>query len=167
MGINNIKIKLDKGASVPEKAYTSDAGFDVKAISVEYDKNTDSFIYGTGIHLEMPEDYVCLSFPRSSNFKTDFYLANGIGVIDNGYRGEIKFIYKCRTAARVIIKINSIISKLLLGKTTKLHTAFQPYDIGDRIGQLLFTKLPIVHFVETNELSESDRGNNGHGSTGK
>ena len=46
--------------------------------------------YGTGLGLEIPEGYVALLFPRSSISNTDHYLRNSVGVIDSGYRGEIK-----------------------------------------------------------------------------
>jgi len=92
--------------------------------------------------MEMPEGYVGLIFPRSSISKTDHYLRNSVGVIDSGYRGEIKIR----------------MSTPLLGGVE--------YKEGDRIAQLIIMKLPWVNIEEVEELSDTDRGEGGFGSTG-
>lgn len=139
----NIK-KLNESAIIPTYAHSEDAGLDLVAIYKEI--NNDYIEYGTGLALEIPKGYVGLIFPRSSNSKKDILLANSIGVIDSNYRGEIKLRFKC------------LKSNLNNNKT---------YDIGDKIGQLIILPYPKVNFIEQSELSETDRGSEGFGSTGK
>lgn len=89
-----VKIKkLNESAVIPTYAKHGDAGMDLTAISKEYDGN-GNVIYGTGLAFEIPENYVGLLFPRSSNTKKDLILGNSVGVIDSGYRGEVILIFK-------------------------------------------------------------------------
>lgn len=135
-----IKIKkLDPEAKIPAYAHTGDAGMDVYAIS----KNeTDKFIeYGTGLSFELPANYVLLVFPRSSISNTDLIMANSVGVLDSGYRGELKLRFR------------------------KIGLA--DYQIGDRIGQIMVLPFPTIEFEEVTELSDTNRGAGGFGSTGK
>ena len=113
---------------------------DLVAISLK--KSGGFYEYGTGLAMEIPEGYVGLVFPRSSISKTDHYLRNSVGVIDSGYRGEIKIR----------------MSTPLLGGVE--------YKEGDRIAQLVIMKLPWVNIEEVEELSDTDRGDGGFGSTG-
>lgn len=132
--------KLADNAVIPTKAHPSDAGCDLTATSVKYD-NYGNLVYGTGIALEIPEGFVGLVFPRSSNAKTDLRLTNSVGVIDSHYRGEIFFKFRASG-----------------GKV---------YQVGDRIGQLIIMPFPTVEFVEVDKLTETDRGEGGYGSTGR
>ncbi|MBT6689787.1 dUTP diphosphatase [archaeon] len=103
----------------------------------------DNYIeYGTGLAFEVPEGHVMLMFPRSSNTKSDLILGNSVGVLDSGYRGEL------------MIRFNVI--------GDKGH-----YEVGDRIVQIMILPCPEVEFVESEELSESSRGEGRFGSTGK
>lgn len=149
-----IKFKrLTPNAVTPTKAHTTDAGFDLTATS----KETDAYgniVYGTGIALEIPENHVGLLFPRSSNAKKDLLLTNSVGVIDSGYRGEVSFKFKP----------SNVIEKPDLAY---IPESISKYEVGDRIGQLIIIPYPEVTFVETDELSETPRGNGGYGSTGK
>ena len=76
-----IKIKkLHPAAVIPTYAHPTDAAMDVTAIAIDV---TDDYIeYHTGLSFELPEDYVMLIFPRSSNSKKDLVLANAVGVLD-------------------------------------------------------------------------------------
>lgn len=156
MNFNNIikmevKIKkLNKDAVIPKYAHDTDAGLDIVAISYEYKEDIKCHVYGTGLAFEIPEGYVGLLFPRSSNRKTESYLTNHVGVIDSGYRGEVMFSFKTRDF-----------------KDDELQVLNRPYEIGDKVGQLIIMPYPKIKFVEVDELSDSDRGENGHGSTGK
>jgi dUTP pyrophosphatase len=139
--------KLHPKAIKPAYAKDGDAGMDLTATSV----NTDDYgniVYGTGIAIEIPRGYVGLIFPRSSNSKTDLYLTNHVGVVDSGYRGEIMFKFR-----KVDSSKNDLESKI--------------YQIGDRIGQLIIIPYPTIEFEETQELSETTRGIEGFGSSGK
>lgn len=139
-----VKIKkLDPKAVIPKYAKLGDAGMDLTAISCEHD-DYENFVYGTGLAIEIPKGYVGLVFPRSSNRKTDAYMTNHVGVIDSGYRGEIMITYKNRGTAASI-----------------------PYHEGDRVAQLIIIPYPTINLVEVEELSETERGEGGHGSTGK
>lgn len=135
--------KLSPLAKMPERAHVTDAGFDLTAVSVEEDRRHETVSYGTGLAVEIPEGYVGLVFPRSSIYKQDLALSNGVGVIDSGYRGEI------------------------MAKFRRLQPHVHRYTVGDRIGQLVIVKLPEVEFEEAPELSESDRGAGGYGSSGR
>ena len=143
--------KLAEEAVIPTYAKPGDAGMDMTAIGYEYDAEKDCHIYQTGIALEIPEGYVGLLFPRSSNRKTDAYMCNHVGVVDSGYRGDIMFSFKNRD------KIEADVIPSLV----------KPYEIGDKIGQIIIVPYPKVSFLEVNELSASERGTGGHGSTGK
>lgn len=135
--------KLSLNAVIPAYAHTSDAGLDLVATDKSYD-DYGNVVYHTGIAMEIPEGYVGLLFPRSSNAKKDLWLTNSVGVIDSGYRGEILFKFRK----------SSIESP-------------KEYEIGDRVGQIIIMPYPKIEFVEVAELSDSDRGVCGYGSTGE
>ena len=75
--------KLDPFARTPKFAHQGDAGADLFATSYQYDAEHDNYIYGTGLAVEVPEGYMMLIFPRSSNRKTDCYMTNHVGVVDS------------------------------------------------------------------------------------
>jgi len=140
-----VKIKrLHPDATIPAYSKQGDAGLDLTAISATKD-NYGNVVYGTGLAIEIPQGYVGLIYPRSSNSKTDLYLTNHVGVIDSGYRGEIMFKYR---------SINGLLNAKV-------------YQLGDRVGQLIITPYPQIELVEVDELSDSERGEGGFGSTGK
>lgn len=132
--------KITPSAVIPTKAHPSDAGFDLTATSMREDG--DVVVYGTGLAVEIPFGYVGLVFPRSSVYKKDLMLTNSVGVVDSGYRGEI--LVKFRKTADG-------------GK----------YEVGDRIAQLIIIPYPAIEFEEAEELTSSDRGEGGFGSSGK
>lgn len=135
-----VKIKrLNDKAILPTKAHATDAGYDLYASSCHYENGL--VCYGTGIAVEIPQGYVGLVFPRSSIANTHLALSNSVGVIDSGYRGEIK-------------------AKFRKGGT-------RGYNVGDRIAQLIIIPYPEVVFEEAEELSDSDRGTGGYGSSGR
>ena len=90
--------------------------------------------------MEIPVGYVGLLFPRSSISNYDLTLSNSVGVVDSGYRGNIKFRFK--------------------------QTSDLTYYIGDRIVQIIIIPHPHIQFVEVDELSDSERGSGGYGHTG-
>lgn len=127
---------------MPTKAHASDAGFDLTATSRMYDNN-NCYVYGCGLAVEIPEGYVGLVFPRSSNAKKDLLLSNSVGVIDSGYRGEI------------------------MAKFKALRPFPQMYKIGERLAQLIIMPIPDIEWEEAEKLSDSERGTGGYGSSGK
>jgi dUTP pyrophosphatase len=142
----NVKIKkLNPNAVIPSYSKDGDAGMDLTATEIISETKID-VTYGTGISMEIPKGYVGLVFPRSSIRKYDLALTNCVGVIDSGYRGEIQATFK---------KIN-----FLKGNES------EKYQIGDRIVQIMIIPYPQVSFIEVEELSSSERGSGGFGSTG-
>lgn len=164
----NIK-KLNKKAVLPTYAKDGDAGMDLTAVSVKFDEY-GNVVYGTGLAFEIPKRYVGLLFPRSSNSKKDLRLTNSVGVIDSGYRGEVTFKY--RKDIRTILGFKGFMHKYFNCIFKKLNTMTinnigKMYEIGDRIGQLIIMPYPCIEFKEIQELTETDRGIGGYGSTGK
>ena len=141
-----VKIKkLDSKAVIPCYAKLGDAGMDLTSISI-YHPHEELYIeYGTGLSIEIPEGYVGLIFPRSSISKYDLSLANAVGIIDAGYRGEVK----CRF------------------KHIKYDGSYHIYGLGERIAQLIILPIPMIELIEVDELSDSDRGEGGFGHSGK
>jgi dUTP pyrophosphatase len=135
--------RLHPDATIPAYSKHGDAGLDLTAVTATKD-SYGNVVYGTGLAIEIPEGYVGLIYPRSSNSKTDLYLTNHVGVIDSGYRGEIMFKYR---------SINGLLNSKV-------------YQLGDRVGQLIITPYPQIELVEVDELSDSERGEGGFGSTG-
>ena len=88
--------KLKNEAVVPSYAKEGDAGLDLVAVdkNIETDGESEYVEYGTGLAFEIPAGYVGLLFPRSSISNKDLILSNSVGVIDSGYRGEVKFRFK-------------------------------------------------------------------------
>ena len=133
--------KLVQEAQKPKFGKPGDAGADLVATSMSY-HDEDKLVYGTGIAVEIPEGMVGLVFPRSSIRQTDLVMANSVGVIDSGYRGEIFITFNVKKGAT------------------------RWYQKGDRIAQLLIMPVSLTNYVEVDELSETERGHGGHGSTG-
>ena len=134
-----VKIKkLHTAAIIPTYAKPGDAGMDLYATEAFED---DKWVtYRTGISLEIPAGYVGLLFPRSSVYKKNQRLANSVGVIDSGYRGEILLKYS---------------------------KSDNQYAVGDRVGQIIIMQHPLIEFVEADDLQATDRGVGGFGSTGE
>lgn len=153
----NIK-KLDDKATIPVYAKDGDAGLDLVATSVEFNTEYGFMEYGTGLAIEIPRGYVGYIFPRSSISKKVLSLCNSVGVIDSGYRGEIKFRFHSRPTDLVEYMGENFLAAKNVDESA--------YDIGDKIGQLVIMPYPSVSFVEVDELSETDRGDGGYGSTG-
>ena len=103
---------------LPQYAQVGDAGMDVYAVSKT---ETDKFVeYGTGLAFEVPVDHVMLIFPRSSISNTHLQMANSVGVLDSGYRGELKLRFRKQGSS--------------------------DYMVGDRVGQIIVIPFPVVEF---------------------
>lgn len=164
-----VKTKIiNKEIETPVLKYSKqgDAGIDLTATSKWYDEQ-GNVCYGTNRAFEIPQGYVGLLFPRSSNANKDLLLSNSVGVLDSGYRGEVMFKFKhsirCLglwTLIKCIFKKNGI-------NTHIYNITNKDYEIGERIGQLIILHYPQIEFKEVSELSETERGSGGYGSTGK
>ena len=160
--------KLHPKAILPQHAKFGDAGIDLTAVSIELVKDVEhaEYIkYKTGIAIEIPEGYVGLISARSSNCKKGLVLANSVGVIDSGYRGEIEFRYK----------INGLYDRSYLNESgeaiirvANFPTPFKVpiYRVGDKVGQLLIVPYVFIESEFVEELSSTERGFDGFGSTG-
>lgn len=143
-----IKIKkLSENAVIPKYAKEGDAGMDLTAISSKLvSKDGYTYLeYGTGLAIEIPDGHFGLLRPRSSISKTNLIFSTS-GVIDSGYRGELLVRFKIENGDG----IDNVIPSL-----------------GERIAQITILPYPKVKFVETDELSQSERGEGGYGHTGK
>jgi len=146
--VSPIKVKIKKlneNAVIPTYSKDGDAGMDLTITSIISETTTD-VSYGFGVAMEIPIGFVGLIFPRSSVRKYDLSLTNAVGVIDSGYRGELQATFK---------KTN-----WLKGDNS------EKYKIGDRGAQIIIIPYPQIQFIESDELSNSDRGTGGFGSTG-
>ena len=146
-----VKIKkLNENAVIPTYSKDGDAGMDLVATSEYYDDD-GNIVYGTGLSFEIPKGYVGLLFPRSSICKKQQFLTNGVGVIDSSYRGEIMAKFKP-----------------VMGSYETILELFESneYEIGDRVVQLLIIPYPQIELEEVEELSDTERGYDGFGSTG-
>ena len=137
--------KLNELAVIPTYAKDGDAGMDLVATSIISTTSTQ-ITYGIGLALEIPKGFVGLIFPRSSVRKTRLMLSNCVGVIDSGYRGELQATFN---------KINQD------------SVSENDYKVGDRIAQIMIVPHPDIQFEEADELSDTERGDGGFGSTGK
>jgi dUTP pyrophosphatase len=139
-----MKIKrLSETAELPRYSHLSDAGADLYADETVVLWPGKRRLVSTGIAVEIPLGYVGLVHPRSGlAVKHGISIVNAPGTIDSGYRGEI------------------MVNMINFGDSA---VNIKP---GDRIAQLLIQAVEYVDFEEVDELSETDRGANGHGSTG-
>jgi len=143
-----LRVKVKKthpDAVIPSYAKDGDAGMDLIATEI-ISETSNQITYGTGLSLEIPEGFVGLIFPRSSVRKYDLALSNCVGVVDSGYRGEIQATFN---------------------KTNHHKIRVDDYKVGERIMQLMIIPYPAIEFEEVNELSDTERGEGGFGSTGK
>ena len=134
--------KLVPEAVIPSYSKVGDAGMDL-TITREIENTSFSVSYGFGIAMEIPQGYVGLVFPRSSVRNQDLILSNCVGVIDSGYRGELQATFK---------------------KTNGLDSI--KYKVGDRGAQIIILPYPTIYMTEVPELSNTERGDGGFGSTG-
>ncbi len=147
---NSIKVRakrLSADAVLPKKATADSAAFDIHALidgaPIQLFAGQQTVI-NTGIALEIPSGYVGLIYSRSGHgFDKKVRLSNCVGVIDSDYRGEIKVALHA--------------DQLSPGITI---------EHGARIAQIIIQPAPAAEFIEVDELTETERGENGFGSTG-
>lgn len=136
--------KLHPDAVLPTRAHATDAGMDIVATSIN---ETDMYIeYGTGLAVEIDPGYVGLLVPRSSVTKYDLMLKNAVGVIDSEFRGQMtaRFAYSNRD-----------------------NSDFKKYNVGDKVAQLVIVPISLPTPQWADELTDTNRGTGGYGSTGQ
>ncbi|MEV7527508.1 dUTP diphosphatase [Agrococcus sediminis] len=135
---------LITGSPVPSYAHPGDAGADLHAAEAVTLEPGQRALVGTGVAIALPDGYAAFVHPRSGlAAKHGITIVNAPGTVDAGYRGEIK--------------------------VNLLNTGGEPHriEVGDRIAQLVVQRVERVRFVEVERLPGSDRGERGHGSTGR
>lgn len=141
----DLKIKIiDNSLPIPKYAHESDAGLDLYSTIDCILKPFERKLIPTGIKIALPQGYAGFVQPRSGiAINHGISMVNTPGLIDSGYRGEIKAI---------VINLDPVNS----------------FEIkkGDKICQLVFLKVEHANFIFQEELDESDRGDRGFGSTG-
>jgi dUTP diphosphatase len=136
--------RLRDDAVVPERAYDGDAGLDLAACDRVELAPGERAVVGTGLAVAIPEGHAGFVQPRSGLAdRHGISIVNSPGLIDSGYRGELK-----------VILLNTDRS--------------QPFVVepGMRIAQLVVLAVPELELVETDELPATERGVRGHGSSG-
>ena len=130
---------------IPKRGHETDAGIDLTVMAIEK-KSTNIFFFDTGISIQLSPGFYAEIVPRSSITKTDFFLANSIGIIDPDYRG------------RIFIPLRYI------GNSNSLEAAEKM--LHKKVGQLIIRKLESCRIKIVESLDNTDRGSNGFGSTG-
>lgn len=145
-----LKVVLDDGAIMPTKAHDNDAGFDLYSgedriipgrTNIFGIQQNNSAVFDTGVHIEIPEGYV--GFLKSKSGLNVKHHLTSDGVIDAGYTGSI---------------------------VVKLYNQGNDYyqvKKGDKISQLVILPIPEMELVQVDSLEETDRGDNGFGSSGR
>jgi dUTP pyrophosphatase len=146
-----VKIKkLNEFAELPAYSKPGDAGMDLTCTEVYLD-SSGCYVYKTGLAIEIPDGFFGLLVPRSSVAKKSLILTNHAGILDSGYRGEIMFKYKPNY--QYFLQSDELKNE-------------QIYLKGERVGQLIILPYPTIEWEVVDELSNSDRGTGGYGSTG-
>ena len=136
-----MKIKLDKGAFMPTRAHETDAGLDLYTPESFYIKPNGSMVIDTGVHIQLPK-YTVGMLKSKSGLNVKYGLTNE-GVIDVGYTGSIRV-------------------KMYNHSNTTYY-----FDVGDKISQLVILPIISPHLELVDELEDTERGDNGFGSSGK
>ncbi len=136
--------RLDEALDMPAYAYVGDAGLDLRAAEDAVLAPFERKLVSCGIAIAIPQGYAGFVLPRSGlAAKHGISIVNAPGLIDSNYRGEIKAI---------LVNLDA-------------HNEFEIAH-GDRIAQLVILETPVVELEEADELSETERGAGGFGSSG-
>ena len=142
MNESGIKIVLDDGAFVPERAHEADAGYDLKTPFDTVIRPGGSAIVDTGVHIAIPAGYFG-KIESKSGLNVNHGIVSCGGVIDSGYTGSIR------------VKLYNF---------GRLPYTFRT---GEKIAQLIIQPCILPELIITDKLLKTERGNNGFGSSGK
>lgn len=135
--------KLSEDAKAPYKASQGAACFDIYSnVNLIVPPNSFAMV-GTGLAVEIPEGYEIKIYSRSGHATKEINLANCVGIVDSDYRGEV-----C-----VLLRNNS-------------HVNYFPISVGERIAQIQLCEVIPTEFIEVDDLTSTERGEGGFGSTG-
>lgn len=144
--LEKVRFTLAEGATAPFRKRETDSGFDLTALSCkEYEKNPEILIYDTGVNVQLPEGYELQLRPRSSIRDYDLILANSPCTVDEEYRGRILVCFR---------------------KIPRADGSIRAYAVGERICQAILAYRSPCEWERVENLSETDRGSGGFGSTG-
>lgn len=140
-----LKVKrLDPRAVIPKYQSDGAACFDLVAIDRTEVEPGEIALYRTGLSFDIPQGYVLEVYSRSGHgFNMNTRLVNCVGIVDSDYRGEV------------------------MVKLIRDRGFFDMPKVGERVAQAMLRRVDQVEFIEVDELSETKRGANGMGSTGK
>lgn len=155
-----VKVMLDKGAYMPERAHATDTGYDVRANTVELihadtpwyrrlfggEGDVECIVVDTGVHIQPESGFWTMAVPNSRVAKLPWLLGNSVGIIDNGYTGSIKYIYN-----------------VLPGVTEE--EVREHFFNGAVVGQLIPMPITAMNAEVVTELAPTERGDGGFGST--
>lgn len=137
-----MKIVLDEGAYLPEKAHRADAGYDLRTPKKVVIRRHESVCIDTGVHMQIPDGWYGQLFSKSGlNVKHDIVSLGG--TVDSGFTGSI------------VVKLYN------LGEEDYV------FEAGDKIVQIVLMPCGNFYMTQVDELEETERGDNGFGSTGK
>lgn len=139
-----IRIKLVPGGREPVRATIGSAAYDLFARAVRFNTETRTLECDLGVRVEIPEGWCGLLLPRSSVLRHGLMMANSMGLIDSDYRGELRATFR-------VVSDGSMVTW---------------YEEGDRCAQLMFIPVPATRLEVVDRLSDTARGEGGHGSTG-
>lgn len=141
----DVKIQLLPGGIIPTRAHENDAGWDLySCIDVVIEGNNGRVLIPVGFKMELPDGWEAQIRPRSGlALKYGITVTNAPGTIDAGYRNEIQVILQNTNTCEYIVRT------------------------GDRIAQMVIKEVPQVRLIKVDELADSERGENGYGSSGK
>lgn len=138
-------LRLTDGATLPTRAHEGDAGLDLYSCEDAHIGPGERWSVGTGIAVEIPPGHAGMVLPRSGLARQHgIALVNAPGLIDAGYRGEVRVLLLNTDPAEAF----------------RLHA-------GDRVAQLVIAPVALAEPVEVAALTESARGDGGFGSTGR
>lgn len=153
-----LNVKLTDGAPLPRHAKKGDAGLDLTTREAVTLLPGETKMVGTGVSVEIPDGYFGLIAPRSGMAsKRGVTLANTPSVIDSGYRGEIKL---------ALHSINPPF-EYQYGRWQEMYNTYVEVEAGERVAQMVLIPYAECECVEVDELSETERGDSGFGSSGK
>ena len=139
----SLKVMQSEGEGhLPRYEHEGDAGMDLRAVEDCVIPPGESFMVRTGLRVEIPDGYVGLVFPRSGLGSRGITMRNAVGVIDSGYRGEVK--------------------------CALWNTTGTPFEVlrGNRVCQMVVMPYARCEVVPVESLTDSQRGTDGYGSTG-
>lgn len=137
-----MKVVLDEGAYMPEKAHRADAGYDLRTPKRVVLRRGESVCIDTGVHIAIPDGWYG-KLESKSGLNVKHSVVSLGGVIDSGYTGTI------------------------VAKLYNFGDEDHVFEAGDKIVQIVFMPCANFTMIQFDKLEETDRGDNGFGSSGK